>query len=95
VVEAADVMLVRLLYRPLGIGVSVAGGLLAGALFKRVWKLVADEDEAPKATEEDRGWTEVLLAAALQGAIFAVVKAAVDRAGAKGVRRLTGTWPAG
>ena len=88
-------MLVRLLYRPLGIGVSVAGGLLAGALFKRVWKLVADEDEAPKATEEDRGWTEVLLAAALQGAIFAVVKAAVDRAGAKGVRRLTGTWPAG
>jgi Protein of unknown function (DUF4235) len=95
VVEAAGVMMVRLLYRPLGIGVSVAGGVLAGALFKRVWKLVADEDEAPRATEEDRSWTEVLLAAALQGAIFAVVKAAVDRAGAKGVRRLTGTWPAG
>lgn len=27
--------------------------------------------------------------------IFAVAKAAVDRAGATGVRRLTGTWPAG
>ncbi|NKS66523.1 DUF4235 domain-containing protein, partial [Rhodococcus hoagii] len=32
---------------------------------------------------------EVLVAAALQGAVFAVVKAAVDRAGAKGYRALT------
>jgi hypothetical protein len=87
--------MIRLLDRPLGIGFSVAGGVLAGALFKRTWKLLADEDEAPKATHEDRTWREVLLAAALQGAIFAVVKAAMDRAGATGVRRLTGTWPAG
>jgi predicted metal-dependent enzyme (double-stranded beta helix superfamily) len=69
--------------------------LVAGALFKQVWKLAAGEEDAPKATEEDRTWREVLLAAALQGTIFAVVKAAVDRGGAKGVRRLTGTWPAG
>jgi Protein of unknown function (DUF4235) len=88
-------MMIRLLYRPLGVGVGVAGGVLAGALFKRAWKLLANEDEAPRATQEDRTWTEVMIAAALQGAIFAVVKAVVDRAGAKGVRRLTDTWPAG
>jgi Protein of unknown function (DUF4235) len=87
--------MIRLLYRAFGIGFSVPGGVLAGALLKRVWKLLAGEDEAPKATEEDRTWGEVLTAAALQGAIFAVVKAVVDRAGAKGVQRLTGTWPAG
>ena len=29
----------------------------------------------------------------MQGAIFALVKAAVDRGAAKGTRRLTGTWP--
>jgi predicted metal-dependent enzyme (double-stranded beta helix superfamily) len=87
--------MIKLLYRPLGLGFSVAGGLVAGALFKQVWKLAAGEEDAPKATEEDRTWREVLLAAALQGTIFAVVKAAVDRGGAKGVRRLTGTWPAG
>jgi hypothetical protein len=87
--------MIKVLYRPLGLGFSVAGGLVAGALFKQVWKLAAGEEDAPKATEEDRTWREVLLAAALQGAIFAVVKAAVDRGGAKGVRRLTGTWPAG
>ena len=87
--------MIKLLYRPLSLGFSVAGGMVAGTLFKQVWKLVAGEEDAPKATEEDRTWPEVLLAAALQGAIFAVVKAVMDHSGAKGVRRLTGTWPAG
>jgi hypothetical protein len=36
----------------------------------------------------------VLVASALQGMIFALVRAAVDRGGAAGVRRITGTWPA-
>jgi hypothetical protein len=35
----------------------------------------------------------VLLAATLQGATFALVKAAVDRAGAEGTHKLTGFWP--
>jgi hypothetical protein len=35
----------------------------------------------------------VLIAAALQGAIFAVTKAAIDRAGAQGFSKLTGSWP--
>ncbi|WP_369028058.1 DUF4235 domain-containing protein [Nocardia farcinica] len=29
----------------------------------------------------------------MHGAIFGVVKAAVDRAGATGYQRVTGTWP--
>jgi Protein of unknown function (DUF4235) len=33
-----------------------------------------------------------LLAATLRGAIFALVKAAVDRGAAEGTRRLTGIW---
>ena len=69
------------------------GGILAGAIFKKVWKITAGEDEAPKATDARRGWREVLLAAALQGAIFAAVKAAVDRGAAEGTRQLTGVWP--
>jgi Protein of unknown function (DUF4235) len=36
---------------------------------------------------------EVVLAAAIQGAIFAATKAAIDRAGARGFTRLTGNWP--
>jgi hypothetical protein len=83
----------KVLYKPLSLAIGVAGGLIAGAVFKQVWKMVAGEDEAPEATSQDYSWGEVLTAAALQGAIFAVVKAAVDRGGAAGVRRLTGHWP--
>ncbi len=82
-----------LIYKPLGIVVSVLGGILAGTAFKWMWKLVAHEDEAPEATDRARGWMEVLPAAALQGAVFGFVKAAVDRAGAAGFERATGTWP--
>lgn len=80
----------KLLYRPLSLLVSVLGGLLSAAMFKRVWHLVSGEDEAPKATSSDHSTKQVLTAALLQGAVFGVVKAAVDRAGAKGYRRLTG-----
>lgn len=83
----------KVLYRPLGIVFSVLGGLLAGTIFKQIWKLFSDEDEAPRAKESEYGWREVLPAAALQGAIFAFVKAAVDRGGAEGFRKLTGVWP--
>jgi len=83
----------KLLYKPISIGFSVAGGIVAGMVFKQIWKRVAGEEDAPEATSQDYGWGEVLLAAAVQGAIFAVVKAAIDRGGAAGVRKLTGDWP--
>jgi Protein of unknown function (DUF4235) len=85
--------MIKLLYKPVGMLVSMLGGVLAGAIFKRVWKITAREDGTPNATDARRGWREVLLAAALQGAIFAVVKVAVDRGAAEGTRKLTGTWP--
>ena len=83
----------KLAYKPVGVLLGIAAGGLAGVVFKQVWKRVAGDDDAPNATDEDRGWGEVLAAAALQGAIFALVKAAVDRGGATGVKRLTGRWP--
>ncbi|MEU2251884.1 DUF4235 domain-containing protein [Nocardia xishanensis] len=82
-----------MLYKPLGMIVGVLGGVAANAVFTRVWRRVSGEDRAPSATAREYGWREVLIAAALQGAIFGLVKAAVDRAGAAGYQRLTGTWP--
>jgi Protein of unknown function (DUF4235) len=84
---------IKLLYKPMSLLVSVLAGVLAGAIFNRAWKITAGQDEAPRATDARRGWREVLLAAALQGAIFAVVKAAVDRGAAQATRKLTGVWP--
>ena len=83
----------KLLYRPLGMLLGALGGLVATAIFGQVWKVVAGEEEAPSATMRNRRWREVLLAAALQGAIFGLVKAAIDRGGAKGFQKLTGKWP--
>lgn len=85
--------MIKVMYKPVSLAVSVLGGMLAGAIFKRVWKLAAGQDEVPTATDVRRGWPEVLAAAALQGAIFALVKAAVDRGTAEGTRKLTGVWP--
>jgi predicted metal-dependent enzyme (double-stranded beta helix superfamily) len=84
---------VKLAYKPGGLLLGAGAGIVSGLIFKQVWKVVGHDDDAPNATDEDRGWGEIIIAAALQGAIFAVVKAAVDRAGAAGVRKATGRWP--
>ncbi|TDU80349.1 DUF4235 domain-containing protein [Streptomyces sp. KS 21] len=84
----------KVAYKPVGLALGAGAGLLAGAIFKEVWKLAGHEDDAPNATDEDRQWREILIAAAIQGAIFALVKAAVQRSGAIAVRRVSGTWPA-
>jgi hypothetical protein len=55
--------------------------------------MAADEEEAPSATDPRRSWPEVLIHAALDGAIFAVVRAVLDRGIATAARDLTGTWP--
>ncbi|MEU3453630.1 DUF4235 domain-containing protein [Micromonospora sp. NPDC006766] len=80
-------------YKPVGVVLGLAAGMVAGAIFRQVWRMTAGDGEAPSATDEDRRWGEILAAAALQGAIFAVVRAAVDRGGAMSVRKLTGQWP--
>lgn len=83
----------KLLYAPFGLLASVLGGVIAGALFKRMWAVVGDENDAPDAKDRDTTWTEVLSSAAVQGAVFGTVKALIDRAGAKGFERATGAWP--
>lgn len=82
-----------MLYKPIGLLVSVLGGIAAGAIFKRVWGALGNDDEAPKATDATKGWGEVVAAAAAQGLVFGAVKALIDRAGATGFERLTGVWP--
>jgi hypothetical protein len=81
------------LYKPLGLAFSVLGGIVAGMIFKQVWKLISGEDEPPRARESEYSWRAIIPAAAAQGAVFGVVKALVDRGGARGFEKLTGVWP--
>ena len=83
----------KLAYRPIGLAGGILAGTLSGIAFKQVWKLIAQEEDAPGALQSEYRMREVVLAAALQGAIFAATKAAIDRAGARGFTKLTGSWP--
>jgi predicted metal-dependent enzyme (double-stranded beta helix superfamily) len=89
----AEANVVTVLYKPFGVLISVLGGILAGMAFKRIWRAVAGEDDSPNATDKQRTWSEVLIAATAEGALYGVVKAAINRAGATGFARATGTWP--
>lgn len=83
----------KVLYKPLSMAASVAGGLLAGAVFTKVWSRLGDGGDAPEAADLKHTTKEVLLAAAVHGMVFGLVRAAVDRASAKGYHKMTGENP--
>ncbi|MFF1479778.1 DUF4235 domain-containing protein [Streptomyces sp. NPDC058301] len=83
----------KLLYKPIGLVTGVLAGVVAGQAFRRAWKRINTDEEPPKPLDEDRRWPEVLVASALEGATFAVIRAAVERGGATAFRRSTGVWP--
>lgn len=82
-----------LAYRPVSMLTSLAAASVAGAIFKQIWRRVAGEDDAPDALQPQYSLGTVLLAASIEGVIFAVIKALIDRGGAKGFEKITGTWP--
>jgi len=82
----------RILLKPVTMILGMVGGLLASAIFKQVWKHVDEEEDPPTPLQKEFGWRKILLAAALQGAIYATVKAVVSRGGAKGIEKVTGAW---
>lgn len=85
----------KILYRPVGLVSSVLGGLVAGAIFKQVWQRAApgEKPDPPTALQTEYPFKEILLAAALQGVIFSVVKTVIDRQGARVFEKWTGEWP--
>jgi hypothetical protein len=75
---------------------SIAGGLLAGfvgkKLFEQIWGLI-DAEEPPDGSIHQTTWRKLIVATALEGAIFKATRAAVDRGARSGFLRLTGSWP--
>lgn len=82
----------KLIYRPFGIVIGILAGLVSKKLFEALWG-VFDDEEPPKPVTHQAPWPKILAAAAFQGVVFKLVRAGVDRAGAKGFNYLTGTWP--
>lgn len=85
----------KILYRPWGLVASILGGLIAGQIFQQLWKGVDPDssDDPPKPLESEYTLRKVLVAALIQGAIFSVVRALINRGGARVFERWTGEWP--
>lgn len=85
----------KILYRPLGLATSILAGIAAGQVFKQVWKYgtAGPGADAPQALQSEYPMRQVVAGAAVQGAVFAMVKATADRGGARLFERWTGEWP--
>lgn len=65
----------QLIAKPAGMAAGAAGG----AAFRSAWRRADHGREVPAAVDTARSWRSILLAAALQGAVFAIIHAVVDR----------------
>jgi hypothetical protein len=75
---------------------SIVGGLVAGQIGKKVFDQiwgVFDDEEPPKSKHREATWAKVLIAAALEGAIFKGTRALVDRGSRTAFQNTLGTWP--
>jgi hypothetical protein len=85
----------KILYRPWGLAASLIGGVVAGQVFQQVWKRLDPDSsgDPPKALQSEYRLRKILVAALVQGAIFSVVRALINRGGARAFERWTGEWP--
>ena len=83
----------KALYTPLSITTSVAGALLAGAVFGEIWKRFGDDQPPPDPKDLNRSARATLAAAGVQGLVFGLVRAAVDRVGARSYQAVTNEPP--
>jgi hypothetical protein len=82
----------KVLFIPVSVGVGLVAGFVSKKVFDQVWGLI-DDQEPPDSKHRDIQWSRLLLAGALQGAIFRMVKEATDHGSRAAFYRTTGSWP--
>jgi hypothetical protein len=83
---------VKFLFMPF----SIAGGLAAGAIGKKIFDAIwgaIDDEEAPEPKHREIPVVKLVLALAIQGAIFRLVRGMADHGMRRGFAQLTGAWP--
>ena len=82
----------KFIFMPISIGGGLLAGFAAKKVFDQVWGLF-DEEEPPDSRHREIQWPKLLIAAAIQGAIFRAMKEATDHASRRAFARSTGKWP--
>jgi hypothetical protein len=81
-----------LVFKPVGIIVGLLAGIVGKRIFEAIWSVIDDEDApAPKHREIAIG--KLVIALALEGAIFRALRGLADHGARHGFARLTGEWP--
>jgi hypothetical protein len=82
----------KLLFIPVSVASGLFAGFVAKKLFEQVWGVV-DHEEPPKAEHRRVSFGKVVAAAALEGAIFSGTRAAIDHRSRMAFASATGIWP--
>jgi Protein of unknown function (DUF4235) len=82
----------KVFFVPISVGTGLAAGFVAQKIVDQVWELF-DAEDAPDSKYRDIDVRKLLAAAALQGAVFRVVKEASDHYARRGFANVTGSWP--
>jgi Protein of unknown function (DUF4235) len=81
-----------LVFKPIGILSGVLAGLLGKKIFERVWRLI-DDQAAPEPKYRRIALGKLVLALALEGAIFRMLRGLAEHGARHGFSALTHEWP--
>jgi hypothetical protein len=82
----------KLLFLPFSITAGLIAGFLSKKLFEAVWGAI-DDEEPPDSQHRDISLGKMVLAEALQGAIFRATRKLVDYEARQAFLRTVGAWP--
>ena len=82
----------KIIFMPVGIIAGLLAGLIAQKGFDRLWSMIDDEDP-PGPDQREASLPKMIIALAIEGALFRLTKGIVDHGVRGGFARFTGRWP--
>jgi Protein of unknown function (DUF4235) len=82
----------KVLFLPVSLTSGLLAGLIGKKIFAVIWGLI-DDEEPPQAEHREVQPAKLVLALAIDGAIFALVRGLVDHGARLAFTRVTGAWP--
>jgi hypothetical protein len=82
----------KLLFVPVSVGGGLVAGAIASRVFQHIWSWF-DEQEPPDSSIHRTSMPKLLVAAAIEGAIFRVFKSVFDHSARRAFLNVFGSWP--